>query len=66
MSEAKLCDRCGKVISFLNSELIKEKEAWRYEIIRDCHPYPDKITIDLCLDCKKDLVKWLGTRRANE
>lgn len=62
MSEVKLCDRCGKVIPFLNPELTNEKEAWRYKIIRDCHPYPDTITIDLCLDCKKDLVKWLGRR----
>ena len=37
-------------------------EAWRYEVIKDCHPYPDRLKIDLCKDCKKDLIRWLGIK----
>jgi len=62
MADTKVCDRCGKVIPFLSKELLTEKEAWRYEITKDCHPYPDVITIDLCLDCKRDLMRWLEKR----
>jgi hypothetical protein len=62
MSNAKICDRCGQTIKLFEYEPDKD-EAWRYEVIRDCHPYPDRVKIDLCKDCKKDLVRWLGINR---
>lgn len=58
MSEVKICDRCGRIV-----ELLYQDDSWRYEIIKDCHPYPVKIKIDLCNDCKKDLKRWLGRKR---
>ena len=60
MSDIKKCDRCGQTIKLFDDELSYQDEACRYEIIKDCHPYPDKIKIDLCSDCKKDLKLWLG------
>lgn len=65
MADAKTCDRCGEVIP-LNKEL-SDKEFkdgyWRYEIRKDRYPYPDIIEIDLCLNCKKDLIEnWLKGR----
>ena len=62
MSDAKICDRCGQTIKLFENKLSYQDEAWRYEIIKDCHPYPDKIKIDLCSDCKKDLKRWLGRK----
>ena len=60
MSSSKICDRCGKVIKFLDPDYdYSSSEAWRYTIVKDCHPYPDQIKIDLCNDCKEDLIKWL-------
>ena len=68
MGEVKVCDRCGKIIKLFDDALEYKEEAWRYEITKDCHPYPDKINIDLCFDCKKDLVHWLKDkeRKKNE
>lgn len=63
MSDAKICDRCGQTIKLFDNELPYENDAWRYEIIKDCHPYPDSLKIDLCSDCKRDLVRWLGQAR---
>lgn len=62
MSNAKICDRCGQTIKLFECEPDKD-ETWRYEVIKDCHPYPDRLKIDLCKDCKKDLVRWLGINR---
>lgn len=62
MSDAKICDRCGQTIKLFEDELSYQDEAWRYEITKDCHPYPDKIKIDLCSDCKSDLKRWLGRK----
>ena len=62
MSDAKICDRCGQTIKLFEYEPDKD-EAWRYEVIKDCHPYPDRLKIDLCNDCKKDLIRWLGIEK---
>jgi hypothetical protein len=64
MADAKTCDRCGEVIPLYQKLPDKEfKDGyWRYEVRKDCYPYPD-IEIDLCLNCKKDLVEnWLKGR----
>lgn len=65
MSGAKVCDRCGQTIKLfgyddnMHYEMSQRDDSWRYEITKDCYPYPDKIKIDLCINCKKDLLKWL-------
>ena len=64
MGEAKVCDRCGKIISSYDAGLSYKEDVWRYEITKDCHPYPDKVKVDLCFDCKKDLVRWLKNEEA--
>ena len=59
MSDVKQCDRCGAlIIPFKLSAEEIEKDYWRYDVTKDCHPY-ERIIIDLCYDCKKDLVEWL-------
>lgn len=64
MSDAKICDRCGHIIKLFENRLSYQEEAWRYEITKECHPYPvDKIKIDLCNDCKRDLKRWLDEYR---
>ncbi len=58
----KVCDRCHKEIRWdltLTDDDFKNDEAWRYMITKYCHPYPERIEIDLCLNCKKELAKWL-------
>lgn len=67
---AKKCDRCGSFYdpyTLDSCQLITEhsskdssSEAFRYEVIKDCHPYPDTIKIDLCINCKSELIKWLN------
>lgn len=57
MGEAKRCDRCRRLFS--EEELIEDKEAWRYDVTKDCHPYDSVITFDLCLSCKRELMRWL-------
>lgn len=57
---AKKCDRCGK--------LYEEKgdghsEPFRYSVVKCCHPYEDR-TLDLCSECKSELLKWLRERGA--
>ena len=54
---AKKCDRCGK---FYDPYTFDSSESYRYDVIKDCHPYPNTIKIDLCLTCKSELVKWLN------
>jgi hypothetical protein len=56
MSEAKKCDRCGALYVPYNYQNIGE--AWRYNIVKCCHPYPDK-EFDLCNGCLIDLEKWI-------
>lgn len=61
MSNAKKCDRCGKLYD--TEEIIKEIDYsdmwWRYVLIKDCHPYPE-MRLDLCKECRIDLYKWLS------
>ncbi len=59
MSDAKQCDRCDKFYSIFDRELDFDKDYWRYDIIKDCHPN-GSYKVDLCDECKKDLFKWLG------
>ena len=56
MSEAKKCDRCGALYIPYNFSNIGD--AWRYSVIKCCHPYPDT-TLDLCNNCLFDLEKWV-------
>lgn len=58
----RVCDRCRREIKTIDLSLTDDDfkdGAWRYTVIQDCHPYPEKIEIDLCLNCKKELAKWL-------
>ena len=56
----KVCDRCGeKIVLDLTDKDFIEGD-WRYKVIKDCYPYPESITIDLCLNCKRKLHIWLG------
>lgn len=59
MSQAKQCDRCGKFYPIFGRELDLDKDYWRYDIIKDCHPN-EAYKLDLCDDCKKALFLWLG------
>lgn len=58
--KAMKCDRCGKV--FVPSEDAERisfyDKYWRYDVYFDEHPYPSE-KIDLCLNCKKALYKWM-------
>jgi hypothetical protein len=62
MSDIKKCDRCGEAYEPLLTGITLDDEWWRYEVHKDCHPY-EKIKIDLCPDCRKELYKWLGGKR---
>ena len=60
---AKKCDRCGS----LYEEKLDCRDVWRYNVTKDCYPYPDKIELDLCYNCKYDLEQWLkGTKNGEE
>lgn len=50
MANAKKCDRCGA--------LYDHAEAWRYSVVKDCHPYPEH-KLDLCHNCMYELEKWI-------
>ena len=55
---AKKCDRCGAL--FEEKELFDfSDDRMRYAIIKDCHPFPDQIKLDLCPSCQKGFFKWL-------
>ena len=56
MSEAKKCDRCGDFYDPLTIIDIFD-EWWRFELHKDCHPFPMK-KIDLCSNCRKKLYMW--------
>ncbi len=53
---AKKCDRCGAL--YVPYDFLKTGEAWRYSVVKCCHPYPD-MTLDLCNNCLFDLEKWV-------
>lgn len=59
MSQAKQCDRCGSFYPIFGHDLDFDKEYWRYDIVKDCHPN-EAYKLDLCDDCKKALFLWLG------
>ena len=60
MSDAKKCDRCGKLYD--REEIVSAIDysdmRFRYVLIKDCHPYPE-IRLYLCKECRVDLYKWL-------
>ena len=58
MSNAKKCDRCGKLYDI--EEIVNDYSDMRlrYALSKDCHPYPE-IRLDLCKECRIDLYKWL-------
>ncbi len=61
MASAYKCDRCGTFYD--SSDIFKydgteDSEAWRYTLVKDCHPYPDH-NIDLCPACKVMLYEWI-------
>lgn len=59
MSNAKRCDRCGACYDiFPPEDCTLSSEWWRYDIVKDCHPYSE-IRIDLCPSCRKNLYDWL-------
>ena len=59
MSDAKKCDRCGKLCEGFPSvsDCSLFDDWWRYSLIRDNHPYPEE-KLDLCVNCKRSLAKW--------
>lgn len=54
MADLKRCDRCGSVFKM---DYTSKKEPWRYRIKKD---YMDEV--DLCLECRKELVRWLNDK----
>ena len=58
MSSAKQCDRCGNFYSIFDGKWDFNKDYWRYDIVKDCHPN-EAYKIDLCDDCRKALFMWL-------
>lgn len=51
--DAKKCDRCGALY-----DPWAYGEAWRYSVVKDCHPYPEH-KLDLCHNCMYELEKWI-------
>lgn len=46
MSNVKQCDRCGAlIIPFKLTAQEFEKDYWRYDVTKDCHPY-ERIKIE--------------------
>ena len=52
----KICDRCGKNLSFMMSNA-------SVEIGGGLHPI---VNFDLCQDCNRELLNFLGYREAPE
>ena len=65
MSDAKKCDRCGKLYDREEIVIDYSDMWWRYGLIKDCHPYSE-IRLDLCKECRIDLYKWLSKGGAEE
>lgn len=66
MSEAKKCDRCGKLYDTEEIIIDYSDMRFRYELVKDCHPYPE-FRLDLCKECRIALYEWLikgGAERA--
>jgi hypothetical protein len=58
MSDIKKCDRCGDAYDPYNLSTNYGDEWWRYEVLKDSHPY-EEIKVDLCPECRKKLYKWI-------
>lgn len=60
MASAKKCDRCGRLYEHIDgSKFDFNEEFWRYNIVKDCHPYDNIEQLDLCLPCWRDLYAWI-------
>lgn len=59
MANAKKCDRCGALYDPWIFPSVSFVEAWRYSVVKDCHPYPEEHKLDLCHNCMYELEKWL-------
>ena len=57
--DAKKCDRCG---ALYNPWAFGNSNAWRYSVVKDCHPYPEEYKLDLCHNCSYELEKWIGSK----
>ena len=67
MSMAKKCDRCGKLYEPKQELSDKElrKGAWRFNIIRDDHPYGET-RIDLCDSCRDLFYFWFCNEKTSK
>lgn len=65
MSNAKKCDRCGKLYDTEEIIIDYSDMRMRYVILKDCHPYPE-IRLDLCKECRVALSEWLAKGSAEE
>lgn len=60
MSDAKKCDRCGKLYEIYNGvEYKKFRQKFDWVEIRGGMSDPRR-GFDLCEDCMMDLIDWLG------
>ena len=59
MADAKQCDRCGKYYPVELPSIKYDEEWWRYEIRKDCYPYSYDDRVELCIECRKKLYKWI-------
>ena len=62
MADAKICDRCEKVIK-------RNNERWHMEISRDRNPYifkPYCEALDLCEECHTEFKKFLVDGKKKE
>ena len=51
MAQARVCDKCGKIMSYASDTKIKIY----------VHPYGD-VEYELCSKCTKKLQKWLNSK----
>lgn len=61
MSAIKQCDRCKEAYDPYNISNYDD-ESWRYRVRKDCYPYPEEHEIDLCSECRKELIRWLSNK----
>ena len=54
---AKKCDRCG---TYYKDNIVDVNEPFRYEIMKDNHPYEGVTKMDLCDYCRADFLRWLN------
>lgn len=58
------CDRCGTIFNPYE-EITYNDNSWRLSVYYDHHPYPEE-KMDLCPNCQKELLKWLGMKVKKE